>query len=182
MKTVAQERLDRIRQASAAVHEAERRLAESKEDLEDAKDIVKGRKAEVVRAQSDLDVEINDGDPTRPLQNVMEGRARVETPKPNGDATTIADESWRSVVLSSMLADKDVLLFIAADIHTVGDLADYTAGTKFNKYLAPNPHGRKLIDIEGVGPATAERIEQRMEKFWADRKAAGGISHPKGTT
>ena len=179
VKTVEQERLEGICAASAQVRKAERRLAEAKKDLEDQKDIVKGRKAELVQAGENLLVEINDGDPTRPLQNVMEGRALVATPTPttspvatekNGYASTIEDESWRDVVLSSVLSEKDMPLFSAADLNTVGDMADYTAGKRVNKHTSPRPGGRLLTEIEGIGPATLERIENRMAEFWASRK------------
>lgn len=76
-----------------------------------------------------------------------------------GDVTPTPDddESWRAVDLRTLDIDEKTLEKLAAkDIVTLGNIADFTAAIQ-----------NKLTDIEGIGPATAEKIESALDKYWA---------------
>ena len=69
-----------------------------------------------------------------------------------------SDGPWRTVKLSTLFEQKGIVKkLLEAKLVTVGDLADYTAKGE-----------RLLIDIPGIGPGMAEKIERRMEDFWID--------------
>lgn len=75
-----------------------------------------------------------------------------------------ADDSWRAETLAEALKDVSEAVIAklhAANLHTVGELADFTAADG----------GRKRItDVPGIGGATAEKIDAALEAFWKRRK------------
>lgn len=70
---------------------------------------------------------------------------------------------WRDFPLADVLGDQPALLkaLRKADLTTMGELADYTAADK------------RLIDIEGIGPGKAAKIEEATMAFFADNPDAG---------
>jgi hypothetical protein len=76
-------------------------------------------------------------------------------------ATTIANEEWKSVLLTALVefgALEKVIAKIAEEneIHTFGDYAAFTAQP-----------GQRITDLAGVGEATAEKLQDAEMKFWA---------------
>jgi hypothetical protein len=76
-------------------------------------------------------------------------------------ATTIANEEWKSVLLTALVefgAPEKVIAKIAEEneIHTFGDYAAFTAQP-----------GQRITDLAGVGEATAEKLQDAEMKFWA---------------
>lgn len=75
------------------------------------------------------------------------------------------DDAWRSVPLDSLDLPRLALTVLEHEnIRTVGDLADWSAPP-------PQGKGRRLVDIDGIGEATAEKIDEALERFWASRAA-----------
>lgn len=78
------------------------------------------------------------------------------------------DDSWRAEKIEEVLdlTKHIVSLLHAVNIHTIGDLADWTN---------PAKHGGKqnnIGDIKGIGAKAAEKIEEAMTAFWAKRQEA----------
>jgi hypothetical protein len=69
------------------------------------------------------------------------------------------DQPWREVKIATLFKGQKSLIknLQEAKIETVGALADFTS----------KEHSR-LTDIKGIGPGAAEKIEKRLEDFWAD--------------
>lgn len=81
--------------------------------------------------------------------------------KAGGNATeAAADESWREVEISELegLTSGLCSKLYEAGIDTIGKLADYTKDGQ-----------AQITDIDGIGPAAAEKIEGAMTAFWASR-------------
>jgi hypothetical protein len=173
-----EELLKRIMAAETRVSKCAIELLQAEQDVRDAKELAKGKKASHLHAVRELQAEIK-GDATRPLLNAMEGREPIKAAPV--EATTL-DESWRVVTLQSLdgLTEAIVLHLHAADLHTVGELADYTAGRKVGKH-GPRDQGRRLTDLKGIGPAAAETIENAMTAFWAKQKTKPASSETKPT-
>ncbi|MGB0888913.1 MAG: hypothetical protein ACPGWS_01395 [Solirubrobacterales bacterium] len=70
----------------------------------------------------------------------------------------VDDAEWREVNLDSLFDAKKATRkhLRVAGIDTVGQLSDFTAGEGL------------LTDIEGIGKAKAEEIEERLMDFWED--------------
>jgi len=85
----------------------------------------------------------------------------VDISGPVNAAMKVEDDSWRGVPVAK-LDIKPTLAVLLADRHlsTIGHIADWTAG------------GKELTDIQGVGAAKAEAIEEALTKFWKARKKA----------
>ena len=79
------------------------------------------------------------------------------------------DNSWRDVELASLDLSAKVLENLdAAELTTIGDLADYSA------------NGGRLTQVSGIGPAAAEKIEDALEGFWANHPGLGdGLAAPE---
>lgn len=74
------------------------------------------------------------------------------------------DESWRDVEVGELdLPSGIVNALIGANLETIGQLADFSAGDC------------QLIDIEGIGKAKAEKIENALEQFWAKRNESQSV-------
>lgn len=76
--------------------------------------------------------------------------------------TLRSEGPWRDVSLDTLFDPKQVIRksLAAANINTVGELADYTASDQ------------RLTDIEGIGETKAAAIEDRMVDFFADNPNA----------
>lgn len=71
----------------------------------------------------------------------------------------LADESWKELPLEQAgIYGGSLVALHTAGIRTIGGLAQYTS------------EGRKLTEIKGIGPQGAERIVERMERFWAENE------------
>jgi hypothetical protein len=81
-------------------------------------------------------------------------------------ATNDGSEDWRDVgidILSTHgCSEATVNRLDKYEIATIGDLADWTAGTG---RLTHTP--KHLTDIPGIGAKAAEKIESALEGFWA---------------
>lgn len=79
---------------------------------------------------------------------------------PPDSETVLLDEKseWRKMPLDKLfdVAKRPGKQLIAANLKTVGELADYTAGDY------------RLTDIDGIGEAAATQIEERLMQFWSD--------------
>lgn len=62
---------------------------------------------------------------------------------------------WRNVLLETLFNGVALKRLQDANLETVGDMADFTS------------HSR-ITDIEGIGHATADKIEKRMVEYWAE--------------
>lgn len=94
----------------------------------------------------------NDAD--RPLLKQAE---QVATPTVER-ADETPDESWRETPIEELsLGAGPEKHLREADIWTIGDLADFTSQPGVN-----------LTDLAGIGPASAERISDRLVEFWAE--------------
>lgn len=61
---------------------------------------------------------------------------------------------WRSIPLSKIYGGDILKILRKKRIRTVGDLAKYTSS------------GKKLTDIDGIGPGRAGNISERMDEWW----------------
>jgi hypothetical protein len=140
-----------------------------KEDDEDGED-----------RDDDEDDDDDDDDDDEDSEGDESGASAAKSSHP---FSTNGDESWRSVTLQSLAwPEKTIMLLHAADIHTVGNLADYSAGVRMGKFLATDSRGRRLTDIDGVGAATAEKIEAAMVDFWKTWKPKTEAPSDENTT
>lgn len=79
-----------------------------------------------------------------------------------GQSESTDDISWRSVRLADLHISESIVktLFNSnLSITTVGELSDYTST------------GREIGSIKGIGPAKATKIEEALDRFWADRNS-----------
>lgn len=91
-------------------------------------------------------------------------QAVIDRAKESQQQRQAEDESWKAVSID-VLAEGETGVSEALlaclrkrEIETIGDLAAWTAG------------GKQLADIDGIGKAKAERIEDAMEAFWRRRR------------
>ena len=131
----------------SAIIAAERACQRAEEDLELAKE------------EASLKKKLYDGAVLRlrriaremaePLPLFEHAKKQAQEPDP---------EAWRDVPLSEALegiSEGTILKLAEADLSTIGDLADYTNG------------GKVLIDLPGIGEATAEKILNAQADYWA---------------
>lgn len=143
--------------------------------LQAKSDNVKGNRAEVERIKGELkeakqllDASLTelerlvDADPEKnPLPLFDPPKAVAET-KPRTVGTS---EAWRETSIDDLdLVETAKEKLRSAGIDTVGKLADW---------VAPNKAGfcRLLTDIDGVGPSTADKIDEALVAFWSTRPA-----------
>jgi hypothetical protein len=86
-------------------------------------------------------------------------------------AKALDDEAWRGVPIETLvshgLPQSLVVRLGEASLTTIGLLADFTNA------------GKRLTDLDGVGEAKAEKIEQALERFWSEWKAPEPESEPE---
>jgi hypothetical protein len=91
-------------------------------------------------------------------------QAMIDQVKESCRRAIAEDESWKAVAIDVLAeGEKGVSEAVLAclrkrEIETIGDLAAWTAS------------GKQLADLDGIGKAKAERIEDAMEAFWRRRK------------
>lgn len=88
----------------------------------------------------------------------------ADEPEPAA-AAPAGDESWREVKLSSLdgLPEGVWGKLALANIYTIGDVADRQRSEQF-----------RLTDIDGIGQASADKIDAALAAFWAQRPGAAG--------
>jgi len=64
--------------------------------------------------------------------------------------------AWRDVTLEQLgIVGKPAELLTAADLDTLGAIADFTKK-------------RELSSIRGIGPSTAEKIVEKLDRYWEE--------------
>lgn len=160
-----------VADADEAVADAETELAAAKKVLkeaESAKDAAVERMRKIVRENPEKN--------PLPLFAKREEPAALPPapatgPKPTSPSTDPAD-SWRAddvAVLDVASGVKEKLR--AAGIDTIGALSDFVAPSK-------GGYCKRYSDIDGVGAATAEKIEEAMMRYWETRPARAAAPAP----
>jgi hypothetical protein len=147
---VDQDLIDEIREARKKVRACRDRLEQHKLAAKEAKESLE-------IAQLDLDAAILNmlnGQTGLPLLDAVE----------KVDVAVFTDESWREVdlLLLEGIPPKATQSLMEGGLRTVGELADYTKT------------GGQLSDLGGIGPATVEKIDAAMDRFWTE----WGKAHP----
>jgi len=144
----------KLRAKSGAVKENRAEVDRIKGELKEAKQLLDASLTELER--------LVDADPEKnPLPLFDPPKAVAET-KPRTVGTS---EAWRETSIDDLdLAETAKEKLRSAGIDTVGKLADW---------VAPNKAGfcRRLTDLDGVGAATADKIDEALVKFWSTRPA-----------
>ena len=148
------EHLDEIRKLNAKVREY-------RSEYEDAAAEAKSRKKSLEAAQDQLSDLIARGPETMPL---FDGPKPAAKPGPKPKKAAAPDEVWRADIIPDLdLAPSIVEKLAEAGLHTIGDLADWSAG------------GRLLQDIDGIGEAAAVKIDDAMTKYWSARSTTSVV-------
>lgn len=144
----ATDSLKQIAAAERVVKECESVLLMKKSDAKEAKE----RLGKALEKLHRIIREVTGNEP-----NLFNGAAKAATAPP-------PEEDWRKVPITSLNLTTGVEKNLnAANIHTMGDLVDYTD---------PNKHGGKqqrITDIKGIGESAAGVIEAATTQFWEER-------------
>lgn len=139
------------------------RIRQARVDYEVKNEKAKAAKKRLEALQEELERLITDSTTDLPL---FASKAPVGPPVLPADAVTqteddqAEDTSWRVVAVAELgLAEGVVERLLEAAFPNLGAIADWTAS------------GKLLTDIDGIGPAKAEQIEQALERFWAERRS-----------
>jgi hypothetical protein len=139
---VEEEVLEELKRKSAiydTLVEQEKKVAELAEDWAD-------RKSEAAAAKGVHDTAVAE------LRRLI--RAQNES-NPLFDGPAPEPEAWREVRLDTLGFSSAILENLTeANLETIGQIADWTSS------------GSRLVNIAGVGPAAAEKIEDALEAFW----------------
>lgn len=159
--------INRIRAAELDVARAESFWKGMKEEAKEAKADF-DRKVSILRRliqESREDLPLFDGGKSSTADDVTNFDPAAEGESSQADTTDTAtptaippdDDSWREIGLEDLSLTESLLTKLySANLDTVGELADFTAS------------GKQLVDIDGVGPAAAEKIEGAMDRFWLE--------------
>jgi hypothetical protein len=145
------ENAERLRKSRERLMRLEHKADEAKKAATEAKKAYETAVSEHFDLERDLD---------SPQQRLPFSAAIDEPARPDARPEPVADESWRGVSLDTFdLSKATVAKLFQANLTTVGELSDY---------LRPVASGycRKLQDIDGIGAAKAEEIENALERFW----------------
>lgn len=145
-----------------------RRIAEKNRDVQRARDVyadkaeaAKTAKKRLEAMQEELEDLIRESTTELPL---FAGKAAEKAQEQAAAETPAEDESWRLTPIDAMVEhglSPSLLRKLAdAGVTNLGAMADYTAS------------GKQLVDLDGIGPASAEKIELALEGFWAARRPA----------
>lgn len=91
-------------------------------------------------------------------------QAVIDRAKESKQQSLAEDESWKAVSIDALaegetgVSEALLACLRRREIETIGDLAAWTAS------------GKQLADLDGIGKAKAERIEDAMEAFWRRRR------------
>lgn len=134
-----QERLAKIVAQRHVVAERQVKVWEAEGHLESAKGTLKYAEKQWEQAVTDL-CETIDEKPAEPT--LFDGAPD--------------NEAWRVVTLAELQIEGAIAEKLTeAGLTTLGAIADHTGADK------------KLIDVPGIGPASAEKIEAAMDAYWA---------------
>jgi len=153
--------LDAERRFRNLVRSAETYCQDAEEELDEAAEAHKAAKKKYDAAVDYLRRVVRDNSPgVAPLLDLVEAKA-TPTPAPAEPEKPAEDESWKLVPLDTLDIPKAILKKLAEftpPITTVGQMAGLTS--------VP---GVKLTDINGIGEAAVEKIDDALVKFWASR-------------
>ena len=144
---------DRVKSSAAVVEDAEKRWNAAKKVASAAKaewEAAVERQQEIIGWESDA---------LLPFGQHAAAAKRDEAAKPTRatDATPAASgpDDWRSVELATLgLRDGILAALHEAEIKTVGDISTWTEA------------GKRIIDIKGIGPKSAEAIDEALMPVW----------------
>lgn len=146
-ETVESMHLIRLQQTALALAAASAARQEAEEELKAAK---ADEKAAIAAYRK-----FANSKPRR--EPLFDGLAGGQGEKETTESSESEGEDWKSCpVLDLSLPDSIVSLLLEADLETVGDLAAWT-----EQY--------QLTDVQGIGEAKAEKIEEALSQFWASR-------------
>ncbi len=169
------------------LYELEQRIGDQKDEVADAALVMTRTAVAAKNAKKQCEAAIEQ------LEALVDQRVMLEgSPLVVPDATLFDDvgnssllpvsEAWRSIQMSTVLGDlfteKLKASFEKAQLLTLGEFADYTASS------------RRLTDLDGVGQATAEKIETAVADWWlghpemnpANQKPAKAVPEQSGGT
>jgi len=144
-----------IADARSAVRMAAVALSEANHRRKDAAEFLKDKKAELDRVidesldgQGRIALPFGSDDSTDPPANGSQ--------TPGGPFAAATDEDWRAVPITKIpnLKPKQIEALEAANLWTIGHLADYTAT------------GGELDQLGGIGVKGAESIQESLVEFW----------------
>lgn len=156
------EHAERLRKSRQRVKQAEDEAEAAKKAASEARKAYESAVTEHFELERDLD---------SPQQR-LPFAAEPEEPeaRPAARPEPAAVEAWRGVFLDTLDLSMDTVAKLhEANLTTVGDLCDY---------LKPAPTGfrRNLREIDGIGAAKAEEIEDALEASWKGQ--ASPVSSP----
>lgn len=136
-----------------AITAAERDVAEAEADYNDAKQAATDAKK---RYEGKVDR----------LRDVI--KSANEPLLPFSETEETFDKGWRDVAIDDLDLPTQLVEHLGEkQLHTIGDLSDWTSN-------------KQLTDIDGVGPAKAEQIENALTKFWQDNPQYAESEDPEG--
>lgn len=135
-----QEMLKVVQEAEVRCQELEREYTVSKENTS------------ILKKRYDLAVE----EMRKLIRQTKEPMPLFDRSNDDGDP-----DAWRLVTLTAALegrgvTDNQIAKLHEADLHTLGDVADYTSAD------------RRLEDIDGIGQVISEKIADALTEYWQD--------------
>jgi predicted flap endonuclease-1-like 5' DNA nuclease len=192
----SQSELDELFEIHESIRQAQTEVLEAKQELEAAKAKCKDREQQLAARYRELNEYV--GDMSRGQRHIVapppkakplplvEAPQPAEQPKQEATPTEATatespepaplklhmpeDESWRdtSLVAVEGIGETIGAKLAEAGLTTVGELADWSAGKAMGKE-GPKVEGRQITWIKGIGPETAEKIENAMLAYHKKR-------------
>lgn len=135
------------------IREKANQVAILKSEALDLKEMLAAKKKEWEGALAEL-VYLIRRDPRQQLAMPFDERKEPEQPAP---VEAPSNGAWRELSLSVLgLPEKMIEKLNEASLISLGQLADYTA------------KGNLLTDVQGVGEASAQKIDDALDQFWAE--------------
>lgn len=147
-----------IFQAETNVREAEAELEEKKQEAKWAKtnyDEATKQLLKVIRKHR------------APGERDLFDYANENTAPDVPEAQPVNEDAWRDTPLDDVFASMPASVLVSLsdkELTTLGQLSDWLNS------------GKRLIDLEGIGQAKAEKMELCMEKFWEQHKQSSPVS------
>lgn len=166
----AQEALSDIAQEEKRVEQKAREVAMHKQALEEAREMLKGAKADHLQAVKDLQLAIKES--TEPsLFN-----PKAAAPSTNGVHTPPANpEAWKSEPLSTL---RDLGGLTQADLDRIEAKTELRTMGDLSKWLSDSRH--VWTDLPGIGEKKVEKLQDAMEQFWKKHNHSRTISTVDG--